>query len=289
MIKFSPIEKTWMLVLVLCSCKPPGQEKKEETDSSSGTAGMSTTGGADTGTSTGVDCSVNPGGWSCDPWCQDCSKGQKCVPLSSPYSLPTASCDPVLPNPKQVGEPCDDEGEDDCDKGLVCLGVNAELRARVCAPLCLGTPQEPICKTDGERCFLSANDVLGVCFPVCDPLAQDCPFTSEQCSLNDPDCDDAACLPLSRRGTFHCNLDLGSTSSYGSPCLKQFSCAAGQACVASEQVVACADAVGCCTPYCDPNDPEFLCPDSDKGMKCLPVFTADTEPKDVHVGVCRLP
>ena len=285
--------RTWtmcLLVVTFCSCKDPNEEKTtgEGTLVSSGGTGTSTTGASST--TAGADCSVNPGFWECDPWCQDCPDGQKCFPSGSPYEEPKASCIQETPVVKQLGEPCNDLGLDDCAKGLICLGVDPKLRASVCTQLCSGTPQEPSCASEGERCFLSSNGVLGVCLPVCDPVVKNCPLVDDQCSLNDPDCVDAACLPLKTRGTFRCHLDLGSTTSYGSPCLKQFTCASGQACVASDQLAACSDPVGCCTPYCDLNDPQFLCPDTDKGMKCLPAFEPGLGPQQSeHVGICRLP
>lgn len=293
---FSALRALCLGVLCLgpCACKNPSPQKNQETDSNGSTGPNDTSSGegSTATTATDSDCPVNPGGWGCDPWCQDCKDGQKCIPAIRTVDPPDATCVPVPPVPKQQGELCSSEGTvaDECAKGLACLGTDLQLKGSVCAQLCTGTPKDPKCANDAERCFLSSNDALAVCLPVCDPLAQDCPYPGDRCWLHDPDCADAACLPMGLRGTTNCILDPAPDTVYNSTCFKQHTCSAGQACLASDHMAACVDPVGCCSPLCDLNDQQFVCPDSDKGMKCLRVFSAEATPaKLAHLGVCRLP
>ena len=106
----------------------------------------------------------------CDIWAQDCPPCEKCTPWASEggSAWNAHGCVPVVPNPKQLGEPCTAQGPgvsgfDDCDKGLMCWSPN-EANVGYCIGLCVGSEIDPECEYPAV-CAVGADGVLAICLP----------------------------------------------------------------------------------------------------------------------------
>ena len=289
---------TGLLVLGLGCGEGKGGEAGEggETTggSSSGTGGASETGAPTSGSEapepgsegsgeSGPVCEfvctpdVNDPG-QCDQWAQDCGAGKKCSAYADDGSTAwnNTKCVPVADNAGAAGDECTVEGSgvsglDSCAKGAMCWDVDEETGKGVCVALCLGTADAPVCES-GTACAI-ANDVLNLCLPSCDPLAQDC-------------AGDDLCLPSG--GGFLCVLDAsGPEGQAFDPCEYGNACDAGLYCMDPGSAKECdAQAMGCCVPFCDTGAP--VCPGA--GQACLPWYEPGQAPPGYEaVGICGIP
>lgn len=212
-------------------------------EASSGTGSAGTTG--DSG-DTGFIAKPDAGGIGtveCDVYKQDCRDGQKCAAWASTGSgaWDGAKCVEVIGD-QQPGEPCTAmsgpvAGVDDCAKGAMCWDVSPE-NVGVCVPLCMGTSDSPVC--EGHLvCSAGALEWLNLCFPICDPLIQDCQGDGI-CVLSD---DEVLCVEDAS----------GEMGAVNDPCEQIDECDKGLACVDSATASsACMQGVmGCCQPFCE--------------------------------------
>jgi hypothetical protein len=228
----------------------------------------------------------DPPSLECDVLSQDCPVGEKCMPWGSEGGAWDATrCVPVAPDPDQPGEPCTVEGSptsgvDSCDLGSMCWDVDDETLAGTCVAMCTGTIEMPICEEEGTVCAINNDDVLVLCLPACDPLAQDC-------SVGE------GCYPI--QSVWACVPDASEGSGYGAPCAFVNVCAPGLVCVDSGAVPpgeACEGEAGCCTEICDVADPagDMQCTGAPGGQICEPWYDDGRAPAGLEdVGVCTLP
>lgn len=236
------------------------------------------------------DCPDPPphcnGNMECDLFAQDCPIGEKCTPWANDGSenWNATRCVPVAPDPDQPGDPCTAEDEsasglDSCDQGSLCLDVDDETLMGTCVALCTGTLEMPTCEPEGTVCAIS-NEVLPLCLPACDPIAQDCPMGD-------------GCYPI--QGVWACANDASDGAGYGEPCEFINVCTPGLVCLDGSEVPpgeACEGMAGCCTEICDITDPagDMQCMGAPGGQICEPWFEAGQAPAGLeNVGVCRLP
>jgi hypothetical protein len=211
------------------------------------------------------ECTDVPFGEVCDPWLQNCPRGQKCLPYATEGNAWNAlACSPIAEDPNGVGEPCTVvdsglSGIDDCEAGAMCFFTDVESLAGTCIAQCEGTPDDPVC-AEGTTCVIANEGVLTLCLQSCDPELPECP-AGQICIPTD---DGPVCYP-----------DFADPGGYGEDC-SAFECNPGLVCIDAEFHAACA-AEACCTPYCDPDGRP--CPD---GMTCAVEGDAD-------VGICALP
>ncbi|MCY1060930.1 hypothetical protein [Nannocystis sp. SCPEA4] len=249
------------------------------------TGAAATTGEVDaTSTSTGSETSapfiVPPDGGGCakecDQWVQDCPPGQKCMPYSGDgdNSWESLKCVDVVPEPDGLDAQCmafgsGVSGEDTCDVGLMCWGVEEDL-VGTCVGLCIGSPDAPGCADPKATCLVAGDGVITLCLPQCDPLVQDCP-AGERC--------------VSDGYGFLC-VEAVEEAQLFEPCLDFGSCAPGLQCVEPQGAVECdLQAQGCCVPFCDLKA-ENACPG--EGQEC--VSWVDWPPPALaHVGICMVP
>jgi hypothetical protein len=222
----------------------------------------------------------------CDVWSQDCPDGEKCMPWSNDGTSAwnATKCTPVEANPGQVGDDCTVEGSgtsgiDTCDVASMCYYVDPETNQGICVGFCMGTQAAPVCNP-GFICSIVNSGVLILCRPDCDPLAQDCDFG-------------ASCLQATGSDGFTCIIDAsGDGGAAGDPCEYINACNAGLFCASAAVVPNCQAASGCCTEFCDLDDPDpaSYCSASGQGAECIPWFDEGTSPPDyTHVGACVLP
>ena len=243
-----------------------GDEQAEEYDS----------GGLHTGCGF-LCCGFDVGpSFECDVWTQDCPAGQKCSPWDNmgEGTWNATRCTPVGPSPDGVGEPCTVEGSprsgvDSCALGSVCWAVDPETREGTCVQQCKGSEPSPDCPED-TACSVTNDGALNLCLRPCDPLADSCD-------------EGHACRPA--KGVEHtqyvCRPMSNGMVDYG-----DCGCAAGEFCVAATNLLDCEDDLGCCTPYCDLDDPTSTgaCESRVEGHECQPYFT--NAPELEHVGGC---
>ena len=219
-----------------------------------------------------------PPGGECDQWAQDCPAGQKCSAYADDGSTAwnNTKCVDVIGDPGLPGDACSVEGGgvsgiDSCDVGVMCWDVDPNTSQGVCVALCTGTAEAATCEA-GFSCAI-ANDVLNLCLPDCDPLAQDCPG-------------DDLCLPSDDH--FICVLDAGGDEGQAfDPCEFGNVCDKGLYCFDPGYASECdANASGCCLPFCDLSAPD--CPGV--GQECQAWYDGGTAPPGFEsVGFCGLP
>lgn len=286
-----------LVLCVSCSHRPSssgdGSDSGDVTSSSSADSSgvvstASTTGATSGGSTGGMACTPEPpAGGECDPWCQDCVEGQKCVPVWTEEGgfWSSTRCMPVGENAGGPGEPCTVDGTygvdpDDCTKGAICMLLDGE-NTGFCVELCTGDRQDPTCGPK-TRCVVESDSTLAACLEVCDPgkaCAQGGDYACYAVSSSFPmdETDTLACVPAS------------TGQEYKGPCSNHSVCDPGLFCTPWDRVPDCSDASsGCCTPYCNLDSP--TCPDEALGMTCVPAFVAGAAPPGFeHVGVCALP
>jgi hypothetical protein len=264
---------------------PPPPPPPGTTDPEPGTttSGLDTDATSTAASSTGHD---GPGlGEECELHVQDCAPGLKCMPYSTDGSTwwNAVACFPVVPDPADLGEPCQWEGEpwsgyDDCDVGQVCWTF--EDAPGVCKGVCRTddpdnwdestyTCEDPLATphTGCQECFCT-------CEVPCDPLGQNCDEGQECVGVGD---------------WFSCAPDAsGDMGAYGDECEYLNVCDPGLACLDASAVPGC-EGVGCCSPFCDVTEPN-TCPGAAEGQECQPWFQrGEALPGFENVGACALP
>ncbi|GEM_PF-1082912 len=217
----------------------------------------------------------------CDVWQQDCSVGDKCMPVDTDLDgYPDDNqCVPIEANPKDVGEPCTQSHGgrfDDCREGAECMALTqpcGEPSEGTCVALCQGSPSAPECGA-GEVCALWNSGTEPWCTDRCDILVQDCP-------------EDWMCSVLSTNGP-GCALDeSGPSGEKNDPCACDPGCCdPGFLCLDASMLALCND-TSCCTEYCDVIASDCL--GAAEGEECVPaleLFGFDAGLEDV--GVCML-
>lgn len=238
-----------------------------------GTTGTTSTTGAGDSTSTGAP-ELPSEGFHCDPRLQDCPEGQKCMPFGTMAQTDWsgARCVPIADDPAGLGEPCETQdyshsGLDDCGLGLICwyFAGAGDLHGR-CLGLC---GEDDICVDPDARCYLQPEASF-LCYPLCDPLAQDCPPPATLCARS------------SNVDGFICRYaPTGEPAGAGMPCVSETECAPGHVCDPADLVDGCAGE-RCCAPLCSLGQPS--CPP--ELPQCQPLDPA-LGPEYVDVGACR--
>ncbi len=306
------------LVLLFVACGPTApptgltesstSETQSNDESPVVTVGSATTTGGPPGTTTvtgttvdldstddGVNFVAESGQGECRPFCcntfsQDCPWGEKCMPWATDGSddWNDTRCAAVAHEPGDVGDPCMVEGSgvsgfDDCDVGMMCWDVDPGTGQGLCVQMCEGDRNNPICRPEGTSCLLSNNDLLNLCLPTCDPLADAC----------DPG---HACLPT--RDSFTCvSTRSGEALAVGAPCLQIYDCQPGLVCGSSaSEGPPCTEQDSCCVPSCDSTEQHYcraLCdltvpdPCLEPGRVCTSWWGEDPAPVGYeNVGVC---
>lgn len=217
----------------------------------------------------------------CDPFDQDCPRGEKCMPWANDggMSWNAQRCSPVADNPLGWGETCTMEGSpysgiDDCELGAMCWAVDPETLQGTCVPMCGGSELAPECPAS-TSCLIANDGVLTLCLPQCDPLASDCE-ADEVCVPSDAD---FVCAPT------------GTDTIAGDPCESINSCAAGLVCVDAPTVApSCGGATGCCTPWCDLSAPDPSASCFDPAQDCVSWWQGETPPAGFEtLGICAVP
>ncbi|MBC8072355.1 MAG: hypothetical protein IAG13_28795 [Deltaproteobacteria bacterium] len=240
--------------------------------------------GSDESGCPGGSCTTDIGEQSCDLWAQDCPPGYKCSPFSNDggSAWNDSHCVPIDAEPAGVGEPCTVTGSaltgvDDCVFGAFCWDVDRTGQGE-CYELCRGSESDPVCTDPTAECNVSADGVLIICLPTCDPVGQDCD-------------EGYACYPALE--TFHCLPDPSpADGGYADPCEFVNVCDPGLFCAAPERVPGCVGASGCCSEFCDLElgDPDASCAGAAQGQVCVPWFEEGMAPPALaHVGACSLP
>lgn len=239
---------------------PPGAETGDEPVTTSGTGTTSgdgadtTTGGGpcvpgagpeqpipvvpwDEGGGDGGGSFISEPGISCTVFGQDCPPGQKCMPWSNDgfAAYTGATCSPVVPDPKAVGEACVWEGSpytglDDCDVGLMCV-------ADACVELCGSSGDYAVCDGDATAC--AQEGPLPLCMPTCNPLVESpCP-------------PGLACLGVAQ--SFICITPPPVLAAKGELCGLGTTCEPGTRCSPAAWLPSCAGE-HCCSPLCELGD-----------------------------------
>ena len=240
-------------------------------------------GGEDSSFIVVVDLSDGANG--CDPFEQDCPRGEKCMPWADDGGdeLNANRCTPIAPLTGSVGDPCTVEGSatsgiDDCELGAMCWHVDPDTNTGVCIALCQGNESNPVCADPQTQCVIANDGVLTVCLPTCDPLLQDCT-------------DDDACTAVN--DFFACFPDGSDVlGAFGDPCESFDGCDPGLFCAAAFSVPSCVGGGGCCSSFCDLNagDPDAQCPGQAGGQSCLPWYAeGQAPPGDEDIGACAIP
>lgn len=184
----------------------------------------------------------------CDPRrFDDCPSGQKCSYVDDALG-PTNRCVALLGD-KLEGQSCERIGDsDDCAAHRICWATDADGNAGICVGFCdVGLS----CEVDDAVCSVANDDLLPLCLPSCDPLAQDC-YGGWGC-YPDPD------------QRWVCDVDRsGELGGHGDPCACINCCDPGLACLSGAIVDAegCGGedgAAGCCGTICA-LDEEAMCP-----------------------------
>jgi len=267
------------------SAEETASDASESTDTGGVTTSDDTTGGS-TGMATGAEETGDPSEVMCNVWMQDCmGEDQKCMPIDTSMpqdGFPDANlCVPIDANPKEVGEPCTqtDGGRlDNCRKGAQCMTPGSIMSTEgICVALCSGSPMEPVCE-DGTNCTVWNGGMEPWCAESCDLLAQDCSTSGWMCSL--ASLDGGGCVWD----------ESGPMGAVNDPCSCEPGCCdPGLYCVLNPSLLANCEAAGCCTEYCDVQDP--VCSGAADNEECVPAsdLVAGVGPALENVGICIIP
>jgi hypothetical protein len=219
----------------------------------------------------------------CDPWNQDCTRGEKCSPASGGCDeLETPICDDLARQPVPLGDACTSKGYplsgfNDCDIGATCWFVDPESLTGTCVSLCHGSREAPDCShVPGTACvFVHDNDDAPLCLPTCDPFEPTC-SGGHHCHPTPHAPEVFACIP-----------DTAAPIGAAFDACDHTNCAPGLLCAEPEAAaVECAPDTNCCTPLCDLDAP--ACPGA--GQTCLPYYEIGQAPAGLeNVGRCGLP
>lgn len=205
----------------------------------------------------------------CDPFGDDCPKGERCVAASeTPGLWDATTCVPS--GTLGEGEPCDvpdpTSPTDDCAHGLVCV-AGADTAEATCRPQCEGSLDDPQCAT-GTECTLDAAGMHPplACVPTCDPVAQNCADPTD------------ACVYAGDAG-FVCASP--GTAGVAEDCDNIFDCSPGLLCANPKFVPACfGGTLGCCAEYCS-----LAAPACSAGTECASLFS-ELPPGYEDLGLC---
>ncbi len=228
------------------------------------------------------DPDLPPGDELCDIFNDECPEGQKCalVDTDDDGGWDSARCRELLGD-GQHDEPCEASGVglDTCGKGHVCWGVDDDGEG-VCVAFCSGSAENPSCEPACTRCVISESSPP-LCVNSCDPLGQGCP--GEQVCIGDPN-----------SAGFLCVLDAsGGMAPAGTPCEFANVCNPGTMCASTDAAPHpdCQGAIGCCTPFCNYEQPDGACDalaDELPDIECVP-FSEEPAECAGPVGVCVVP
>lgn len=225
------------------------------------------------------DPDMGPQPNACDYHLEGCSPDQKCnvyAPQGESNVLGNLGCFPLDPNPKQIGEPCStgelpNDGIDNCVAGAVCWNVDDNGNG-TCHGLCYPEPgtEDFMCHGQAASCSLCQECAVGLCLPFCDPLQ--------------PDCGDGL-ICVAHYDGFVCAPDASNgEAGDGVACEFINACNAGLMCGDGSRQEGC-ETNGCCTPYCDMNNPD-ACPEPSE--MCAAVYEQPPEGYE-HIGACLQP
>ncbi|MBV1861795.1 MAG: hypothetical protein KUG77_25470 [Nannocystaceae bacterium] len=229
------------------------------TASSSGAPGSSTTGCVDEGPTVEPD-PANPES-RCLYGEFDCGCGYRCTTYA--YSQEqwnqwaNNGCFPVDPEHVELGDPCVSENEpwsgfDNCPAGAQCQDYDRDGLG-TCKEFCdLGDPDFE-CADPEAVPYVACQDCGCTCEVSCDPRVNDC-SEGEGCYLGSTL---ALCAPDASQ----------EAGAFGDPCEFINACDPGLACLGAEAVPGCDGLAGCCTPFCDTDDPQ--CPE---GTECAQIW-----------------
>lgn len=216
----------------------------------------------------------------CDPRREgDCEDGFKCSHVVDPELGPSNRCVALLGD-GLAGDPCEQIGEsDDCADHHLCWATDVDGLAGVCVSFCSSTLT---CDSPLDTCSVSNQDLLSLCLPKCDPIAQDC-------------APDWACYPDDYQ-RWACDRDRsGDGGAHGQACTCLNCCDPGLICLSGALVDAegCGSegAAGCCAQLCALEDgvpvAESPCPTEIE--RCEPFHDSSATPLGYeHIGICRL-
>ena len=207
----------------------------------------------------------------CDLFLQDCPAGFKCAPWANSNNFDATKCAPVSEDAREPGAPCDIQsiyaGFDDCERGSMCWDLDPATGLGTCHAMVLGGEDNPMCANAIDVEWLGDSLLLSLCLPGCDPLAPDCP-PGDGCYAG--------------LGSFACLPTVPRDAGFAEPCEWDNECEAGSACIEAD-VPGCDGEPGCCSPFCDLDDPE--CP---VGTDCHPWDPPVVVPGQQSVGICRV-
>ena len=189
----------------------------------------------------------------------DCGCGYRCTlyvenenDLGNPWNK--SGCFPLDPDPVGLGEPCVHEdfawsGRDNCPAGSMCEDWDRDGQG-VCREFCEPWDPEYQCADPNAVPYVGCQECGCMCQVSCDPLASECE-------------DGFACYVSGTIG--QCAPDAsGKGGAFAEPCEFTNACDGGLMCVSADAVPGCPDGFfGCCTPFCDTEDP--TCPE---GTEC---------------------
>lgn len=285
----------------LLACKSDPGETSSQVSESTGTdpsgtteslpTGTTSTTGSSTGeptptTESGLDTNFPngdvPDGGQCDLFAQDCMAGQKCNAWNTDGGIfPNgAKCTPLM-GERLPGEGCTLEGNfgagvDDCVEGSICLDIDNSGKA-ACVAYCQGSMDAPTCPDPQDKCAFLFEPTVPLCFPSCDPLAQDC-SPVETCVPNIAalGAEFFVCMP---------RVFEELPGQYGDACYALSGCDPSYLCIFAENVPGCGGTY-CCSTFCDLSTPE-TCADFDPTLSCIPWFQeGEQTPGYEDVGVC---
>lgn len=196
-------------------------------------------------------------GLQCDPWAQDCARGDKCAPTGVGVEwFSDMICTPIAEDAAGVGAPCIVEGHawsghENCELGSLCWFFEASLEG-TCVAHCTGSRVNPMCPV-GHSCDVGFEGTVILCLPDCDPLAPAC-ADGQTCMHGEP-----AGGPDFGHFVCQATAPVFTMAGYGEGC-DHFghACEPGLACVWPEHVPGCEGT--CCTTLGDRTSPP-VCPD----------------------------
>jgi len=218
---------------------------------------------------------------ACDIYDDDCPAGEKCTPYASDGGVrPDAThCIPLAEFPGGSGAECSVQGwtasgDDDCDRGLYCVVYDAETLEGTCTPFCSAADEGDLVCAEPATCVGNPDIIPRLCLTDCNPLEPSCPADRGCYRVNDH---------------FVCLDDAsGPFGAYGDECLFTNDCDASTFCADPPEFFECAHATGCCTSFCDADDPDASanCPGAPEHT-CVRLFAEGEGPPGLHhIGAC---
>jgi hypothetical protein len=225
-----------------------------------------------------------PSGGQCSLFAQDCMAEQKCNAWNTDGGIfPNgAKCVPVSGD-KLPGEGCSLDGKfgdglDDCVEGSICLDIDNSGKA-ACVAYCQGNMEDPVCPNPEDKCAFLFEPTVPLCFPSCDPLAQDCSQV-ETCvpNLAALGAEYFVCMP---------RVFEEIPGQYGDACYALSGCDPSYLCIFAENVPECTGDY-CCSTYCELDMPD-TCSKFEPTLSCIPWFApGEATPGYENVGICGI-